>query len=157
MTLLEILLFRALNVGSTSVSDRGTGVRASLAPRPNETILAFQIDTPEFRKGLQLDDSTRLSDGLIVYRSVGAPAVILLVELKGSDVARAVTQLESTFHVVGSHVRAEVMYRAVIVTNGASLPRLDELRKKLRRDAHMDLRIVKVKKGGSADLRDCLP
>ena len=109
------LLWKCLLPGKTGVQEGGKGAR--LRPEAEECVLVFRVDHPDFRMvfGLQ---GRPVCDTLFFSKKLGEEPVLWLVEFKGSDVSRAVEQIESTLqllkHKLAQH-RAE--YRAVVVTN----------------------------------------
>jgi hypothetical protein len=60
----------------------------------NERMAVFDLDSQEFRNGFSYTGA--ICDGLFFFRSAGGASHWILVELKGNDLNRAVTQIEDT-------------------------------------------------------------
>jgi len=117
----DFLLWNCVAPGKTSISE--FGIKASLKPYEDECVLAFRIDCDEFRTHFGV---RRACDGLFFVKTKNEDPLLVLVELKGSDVGHAVEQLHDTLDgLKRSHIRKPVTYRAVIVTRGGS-PKQDK-------------------------------
>jgi len=102
---------------SDGTSIREHGKVARLQPRPGECVVAFWIDHPDFRTAFELQAGPGC-DGLFLYKAPGARPLLLLVELKGSGLPKAVEQLGNTLEVLKSSFPLPPgQYRAVVVTD----------------------------------------
>jgi hypothetical protein len=96
---------------------REGGKTAHLDRKKGECVLAFQIDQADFRKAFDLKDKP-VCDGLFFFKTSATVPVLFLVELKGSDFARAVEQIESTLQLLKKKLaQYPSKYRAVVVTD----------------------------------------
>jgi hypothetical protein len=88
------LLWQCLRPGEYAFSEEGITVR--LPPETQETVLMFQTDSDAFR---DWRPGVKACDLLFFYRGPAMldKAVLLFVELKGSDYEAAEAQLESAF------------------------------------------------------------
>ncbi len=155
--LFDVLLYHALNVGSTTLRDPGTAMSAQLTPMSGETILTFHSDTLEVRKHLGIAADASFCDGLVFYRHKDdARPVLLFVELKGGDdVKRAATQVGESYKALRPMIRRDTILRAAIVHAGGSSQRVQDVQKMLPRELFPHL--VPTRKGKPGDLRQCFP
>lgn len=144
------LLWNCLLPGKTSV--RESGKVASLKPdkRGNESVLAFKIDTDDFRNRF---DTKLVADALFFHKTEGKAPTILLVELKGRDVGHGIDQLGETLRAVKKSLgrRFPVEFRAVVRTDRGVPKDMKARQKKFNRDHSVPLLVAR-----RPDLRNCL-
>lgn len=87
------LLWHCLQPGEYQFTEENLAVR--LSPENNETVLMFRTDSNVFRGSRE---GVPACDLLFFYRGPASPTpVLLFVELKGSDIEHAETQIGSAF------------------------------------------------------------
>jgi hypothetical protein len=86
-------------IQGTSVQE--SGIRVSTQPTAGEIIVFFHTDTDEGRECLEMriegESSEKICDYLIYYTREGRHSeIVCFLELKGTDLAKAVKQVEMT-------------------------------------------------------------
>jgi hypothetical protein len=125
---LNYLLWNCLVRNKTSVGERG--LAASMERRPNECVLAFEIDDEGFRRQFGLAGQMGCDAMFFFWRPGGDPQV-LLVELKSKDVAKATKQLASSLSALRTAFNKLTLrprYHAVVVKAGRVPPKIKELK-----------------------------
>ena len=129
------LLLTCLKYG-TSFGEHGANVRVE-GGRSDGTVLFFSIDdqsNPRSTLREDLDIGGKICDLLIFYAPNGSDKKVLcLVELKGSDITRAVKQIKSTYlslksTFIRTHLQ-EIEWKAYVLTAGSSPRNIKENKK----------------------------
>jgi len=142
----NFLLWKCLLPGQTSIRESGKGAR--IKPEAGECVLAFGIDSQDFRRRF---DASKVCDALFFYKSKEQDPVLLFVELKGSDLGSAAQQLGEALQAVRGKLKLKVHYRAVVVSRSTAPGRSNPLRRKFSKEHKLPLEICR-----SGDLRQYL-
>ena len=146
---LNFLLCKCLITGETSVRERG--ISARLQPQRGECVLAFHIDNRDFRRAFGAENEP-VCDGVFFYKNSADDAVLLCVELKGSDFSRAVEQVAHVVRLFRRKLSAlPIEFRAVVVLNAGVPPDFRERQQRFQRENGVKLRVSK-----DGDLRKVL-
>jgi len=117
------LLWNCLIPGAASAKEQGIGIALE---RSGATVLFFRCDCDEFRSEFDVPRA-QVCDLLVYYCRDPKSPVLLFVELKGSDLLRAVAQIRSAQATLKSHIserhwkRAKI--KALIVTPNSVPPK----------------------------------
>ncbi|MEA2045364.1 MAG: hypothetical protein U9N48_02385 [Euryarchaeota archaeon] len=122
----------------TSFDEHGANVHVK-GGRSDGTVLFFSVDDQSnprstLREDLKIEG--KICDLLIFYAPKGSDTKVLcLVELKGSDITRAVKQIKSTYQSLKStfnrtHLQ-EIEWKAYVLTTGSSPRNIKENKNRL--------------------------
>jgi acetyl-CoA carboxylase carboxyltransferase component len=94
------------------------GIRAEWEPARGETALLFQTDTDVFRTQFNCEGA-KVCDGLFLIKKPKGEPCLLFVELKGTDIDHAFTQLDAAIRVVVPTLEAGTTprIRAIVVSD----------------------------------------
>lgn len=86
----------------------------------NEALLAFQIDDPAFRDKFGVNDQ-QLCDAVVCCVRNNEKPVVIWIELKGSEIDKAVRQIASTHRAISGTERCFAdRCHGLVITSGAS-------------------------------------
>ena len=132
----NFLLWECLIPGKTSISESGQSAR--IDPHGGECVLAFELDNQKFRDRFGVG---RVCDALFFYRRDQERPVLLFVELKGTDIAKAAEQLGQSLRAVKDTLQRNAQYRAVVVSRGRAPARKDPLCRQFFQQHQVELKI----------------
>ena len=138
---LNFLLWNCLDPGKTSCGERGKG--AALRPSGNECVLVFAVDNDSFRSRF---DVKQVCDSLFFYSGQQQEPVLLLVELKGGDIAHGADQLAETLTAVRDALKQKKLaaqYRAVLITSSRALKNAAPLQKHFEKQHGIPLAVTR--------------
>jgi hypothetical protein len=131
------LLCKCLLTDQTSV--REEGISARLVKQSGECVLAFRLDSAEFRKAFRIEND-RVCDHLFFYKRSSEDPILLCVELKGSALGRAADQIATVIRLLKKELaKLSVHFRAVIVSNGRVPRQFTETQKRFQREHQVKL------------------
>jgi hypothetical protein len=145
------MLWNCLLPDKTSIGEGKQKARLERRTGAGECILVFRIDNAEFRRQFGLSQSP-LCDALFFLGQQQDHPTLLPVELKGSDIAKAVQQLESAVNLLLSKLpKKQTRYVPVIVTSSRVPHQAKKLFKDFSRKFGFEVRVSR-----DGNLRDFL-
>lgn len=135
------LLCKCLLSGQTSVSEKGKS--AGLKCQSGECVLAFHLDSDEFRKFFGVAGQP-VCDHLFFYKKSADDPVLLCVEFKGADLERAAEQIGTVLRLLRKELaKYSVQFRAVIVSNRGVPREFSKAQKRFRSEHQIALKVSK--------------
>ncbi len=156
---IEPLLWFCLAQG-TSIEEQG--LKLSIRPNGDETILVFGTDCAEFRRSFYAPEADQLaSDALFFYKRADKQPVLVFVELKGRNIDHALKQLRATILAVKRGVEAALggatTCLALVVSDGATSKTRQNKQRDFETETGVPLRVKSTTRNKAAvDLRAVL-
>jgi len=153
------LLWRCLLPGMRSYRQPGVNWTVTVTPENDETILFFHIDTQDFRTSLKLPNGNKVekvADLMILSRRSGRSPIVLVVELKSTNLEDAEKQILGAIEAIRGKMdvshKSETSFRGLIVSTGSAPQNFKKMQKAFR-ERNITLDHCPAHKGQSVNLR----